>query len=91
MAGIEEISGQRGHGYYWVRFNVIPLRVLFFLLRFGNLVSLFKKPLLERLSIALTSNGTREFVPRDQVSPFHVVYCSLFLHLNSQYHAIFYP
>ena len=84
MAGIEEISGQRGHGYYWVRFNGIPLRDLFFfLLRFGNLVSLFKKPLLERLSITLTSNGKRKFVPRDQVSPFLVVYYSLFLHLNS--------
>ena len=35
----------------------------FFLLRFGNLVSLFKKPLLERLSITFTSNGKREFVP----------------------------
>ena len=78
MAGIEEISGQRGHGYYWVRFKRSVS-----LLRFSNLVSLFKKPLLERLSIALTSNGKREFVPRDQVFPFHVVFCSLFLHLNS--------
>ena len=24
----------------------------------------------------------REFVPRDQVSPFLVAYCSLFLHIN---------
>ena len=38
-------------------------RSVFFLLRFGNLVSLFKKPLLERLSITFTSNGKREFVP----------------------------
>ena len=27
------------------------------------------------------ANGKREFVPRDQVSPF-VVYCSLFIHIN---------
>ena len=37
---------------------------------------------LERLSITFTSNGKREFVPRDQVSSLLVVYCSLFLHLN---------
>ena len=38
------------------------------------------KNILERLSIEFTSNGKREFVPRDQVSPLLVVYCSLFLH-----------
>ena len=35
---------------------------------------------LDRLSITFTSNGKREFVPRDQVSSSLVVYCSLFLH-----------
>ena len=39
MAGIEEISGQRGHGYYWVRFNGIPLRVLFLCCALGICVS----------------------------------------------------
>ena len=43
--------------------------------------------LLERLSITFTSNGKRELV----VSSLLVVYCSLFLHLNKQFHAIFYP
>ena len=38
--------------------------------------------IIERLSITSTSNGKREFVPRDQVSPFLVAYCSLFLHIN---------
>ena len=38
--------------------------------------------ILERLSITLTSNGKREFVPRDQVYPLLVAYCSLFLHIN---------
>ena len=37
---------------------------------------------LEKLSITFTSNGKREFVPRDQVSSLLVAYCSLFLHLN---------
>ena len=37
---------------------------------------------LERLSFTFTSNGKREFVPRDQVSPLLVVYCLLFLHVN---------
>ena len=32
--------------------------------------------------LTFTSNGKRECVPRDQVSSLHVVYCSLFLHLN---------
>jgi len=36
----------------------------------------------ERLSITFTSNGKREFVPRDQVSPLLVVYCSLFQRIN---------
>ena len=36
----------------------------------------------EWLSIMFTSNGRREFVPRDQVSSLLVAYCSLFLHLN---------
>ena len=36
----------------------------------------------EWLSIMFTSNGIREFVPRDQVSSLLVAYCSLFLHLN---------
>ena len=36
----------------------------------------------ERLSITFTSNGKREFVPRDQVSSLLVDYCSLFPHLN---------
>ena len=33
-------------------------------------------------SFTFTSNGKREFVPRDQVSPLLVLYCSLFLHIN---------
>ena len=33
---------------------------------------------LERLNITFTSNGRREFVPRDQVSPLLVVYCLLY-------------
>ena len=37
---------------------------------------------LERLSITFTSNGKREFVPRDQVSPLLAIYCSLFQHVN---------
>ena len=41
-----------------------------------------KVKLLERLSITFTSNGKREFVPREQVSPIPIVYCSLFLHKN---------
>ena len=45
--------------------------------------------LLESLSITFTSNGKREFVPRDQVSPLLVVHCSLFLDMNQQFHAIF--
>ena len=32
----------------------------------------------ERLGIMYTSNGKRSLVPRDQVSPSFVVYCSLF-------------
>ena len=36
----------------------------------------------ERLSITFTSNGKREFVPRDQVYSLIVVCCLLFLHLN---------
>ena len=40
---------------------------------------LCSKKTLERLSIAFTSNGKREFVPRDQLSPLLVVYCSLLL------------
>ena len=32
--------------------------------------------------ILFTSNGKREFVPRDQLSSLLVVYCSLFLHLH---------
>ena len=35
-----------------------------------------------RLSFTFTSNGKREFVPRDNGSPLLVVYCSLFLHIN---------
>ena len=38
--------------------------------------------LIERLSITFTSYNKREFVPRDQVSPLLVAYCSLFLHTN---------
>ena len=38
--------------------------------------------IIERLSITFTSNGKREFVPRDQVSPLLVVYCSLLLRIN---------
>jgi len=40
-----------------------------------------KSPL-ESLSITFTSNGKRESVPRDQVSPLLVVYFSLFVHIN---------
>ena len=43
-----------------------------------------------RLSFTFTSNGNREFVPRDNGSPLLVVYCSLFLHINQQFHTIFY-
>jgi len=35
-----------------------------------------------------TSNSKREFVPRDQVSAFLVVYCSLFLHIMEYFHLI---
>ena len=35
---------------------------------------------LKRLITTFTSNGKREFVPRDQVSSLLAVYCSLFLH-----------
>ena len=35
---------------------------------------------LKRLITTFTSNGKREFVPRDQVSPLLAVYCSSFLH-----------
>ena len=38
--------------------------------------------LIEWLSFTFTSNGKREFVPRDQVSPLLVAYCSLFLHIK---------
>ena len=41
-----------------------------------------EKGLVERLGITFTSNGKREFLPRDQVSPLLVVHCSLFLHIN---------
>ena len=34
------------------------------------------------LSFTFTSNSKHDFVPRDQVSPLLVVYCSLFLHTN---------
>ena len=42
------------------------------------------RDLKERLSISVTftSNGKREFVPRDQVSPLLVAYCSLFLQID---------
>ena len=33
---------------------------------------------IKRLSITFTSSGKREFVPRDQVSPLLVAYCSFF-------------
>ena len=38
--------------------------------------------IIERLSLTFTSNGKLEFVPRDEVSPLVVVYCSLFLHIH---------
>ena len=47
--------------------------------------------IIERSIITFTSNGKREFVSRDQVSPSLVVYCLLFLHTNQQLHAVFYP
>ena len=37
---------------------------------------------IERWSITFTSNSKHEFVPRDQVSPLLVVYCSLVLLIN---------
>ena len=40
---------------------------------------LCSKKTIERSSFTFTSNGKREFVPRDQVSPLLVVYCSLLL------------
>ena len=46
---------------------------------------LCSKKTLERLSIKFTSNSKREFVPRDQLSPLLVVYCSLFLLINSKF------
>ena len=56
--------------------------VLFFIVSV-SLLSGETVPTTERLSmITFTLNGKREFVPRDQVSSFLVVYCSLFLHLN---------
>ena len=36
---------------------------------------------IKKLSNTFTSNGKREFVPREQVSPLLVVYCSLFFHI----------
>ena len=39
--------------------------------------------MLERLSITFTSNGKREFVPRDKVAPISLSFCL--------FHAIFYP
>ena len=45
-------------------------------------ISLSGLLVVERLSITFTSNGKREFVPRDQAFPFIVVYCSLFLNLH---------
>ena len=43
---------------------------------------------IERLSVMFTTNGKREFGPRDQVSFSLVVYCSLFLR---NVYVIFYP
>ena len=37
---------------------------------------------IESWSVTFTSNSKREFVPRDQVSPLLVVYCSLVLLIN---------
>ena len=42
-----------------------------------------------RSNITFTSNGKPEFVPRDQVSPLLVVYCSLFLHIISSFTQLF--
>ena len=39
------------------------------------IVALAYNLLIERLSITFTSNGKREFVPRDKVSPLLAVYC----------------
>ena len=38
--------------------------------------------IIERLRFMFTSNGKREFVPHDQVSPLIVVYCLVLLHRN---------
>ena len=52
----------------------------------GELLWRFGKPLLERLSFTFTSNGKREFVPRDQVSPLILVlFCSLLPRINFFY------
>ena len=39
----------------------------------------------ERSNFTFTSNGRREFVPRDQVSHLLVIYCSLFLHISCNF------
>ena len=39
----------------------------------------------ERSNFRFTSNGRREFVPRDQVSHLLVIYCSLFLHISCNF------
>ena len=44
----------------------------------------------KRASITFTSNSKREFVPNDQVFPL-LCYCSLLLHINWSFYAIFYP
>ena len=44
---------------------------------------------IERLSITFTSNGKREFLPRDQVSLLLVVCCLLFLQLNCDIYTLY--
>ena len=54
-------------------FNCVPCDGVFVVIFFKTI---------ERLSITFTSNGKREFLPRDQVSSLIVVCCLLFLQLN---------
>ena len=54
----------------------------------GVFVVIFFKTI-ERLSITFTSDGKREFLPRDQVSLLLVVCCLLFLQLNFDIYTLY--
>ena len=53
---------------YFVR-QRLDCRVILFVQTPVNFTRVNKIETIERLNITLTSNGKREFVPRDQVSP----------------------